>query len=200
MRPDPESRYLLTPTQGQWLQTEIERWAVDCAEFGQWTELHPIDAALSSYLQTGPLDTTHTDLNIHLPNTDFSHPSIWNAPMVALQWQQLTGGRPATVNKLVVTSDWQGQELSFDIWPPPRPSANAVLHFAQEPSPLYLPPGIQYTLRLLPTGNPNHLHITIPSQSERLDQSSCGIEGPPDGEVCAKVDRTIVDAFLLWWQ
>src|SRR5215218_7830299 len=62
-----------------------------------------------------------------------SFPSTRNMGLISHRWQGLTGGNPATVNKVVVTSYWQGETLQFDLWPPPRPSDTAKLHWMPEP-------------------------------------------------------------------
>jgi len=50
-------------------------------------------------------------------------------PLISDRWSGLTHGNPATVTKFVITSDWQGEKLTFDIYPPPRPTPHSILHW-----------------------------------------------------------------------
>jgi hypothetical protein len=225
INPDAQYKYLLTPQQGEWLVTEIEqwlipngyrpepgdrthavgRWIADCGEPDLHTELHPLEFVLSSYLQTGALDKEHPNIPsgppFTQPNLDFSHGSTWNMPLVASEWQNLTGGQPATVNKIVVTGDWQGGYLSFDLWPPAKTTPIGTLHWIRDTDLGLEVPGqesLSLTVTPIPTNNPNHIHITIPEVPYRINQEVCG-SGVINGEICANINDRLVDAFLLWW-
>jgi len=114
-------------------------------------------------------------------------------------------GSIEVVASVVVTSDWQGNPLNFDLWPPPRPSATARLRFSRDSfarSPEHLNGGgIAMNVNVLetvaPPENHNHLHLQI-------------ILGPgafPDplvagwrGDVKPNTTRRFAATYHLWWE
>jgi hypothetical protein len=111
-RPDPGDR-----------ENVVGRWIVDGGHDDFHSELHPTEAMVSTFLQTGH-------------------------------------GNPATVTKFVVTSDWQGEDLTFDVYPPARPSTDAKLHWAKENG-ITLGQGVTVSYSLEPADNPNHLVVNV---------------------------------------
>ena len=80
-----------------------------------------------------------------------------NLPTISDHWIDYTHGRNATVTKLVVTQDWQGEPLNFDVWPPSIPDACSTLHWQSDEA--YASSGVNIKV----TGYPNHLHVTVHS-------------------------------------
>jgi hypothetical protein len=73
------------------------------------------------------------------------------------------GAFQKTESTLVVTDDWHGGKLEFDLWPPPRPNSNAILKVDREalnPFSDLIPPS-SLTSTALPLGNPNHIHVVL---------------------------------------
>ena len=111
-----------------------------------------------------------------------------------------------TVASVVVTGDWAGEPLEFDIWPTPRPSVIARLRFSREPvddTPTPEHPrgtGIAQNVfpqeRLTPT-NPNHLHVT-------LTLGGTALTDPPNtgdmGDVSPDTSRRLAARYHLWWE
>lgn len=156
-------------------------------------------------MQTGPLSRFEIPESFHprLEHPVYIPPPIVrsngltmiNLPFISDRWSELTHGNPATVTKLVVTSDWKGTDaLSFDIYPPPRPSPTAKLHWEKEAG-LILGQGIRLLYSLQPADNPNHLVVRIPSVS--LPQLEVNAEF---GQIKPDPNRRIVNAYILWWE
>jgi hypothetical protein len=119
----------------------------------------------------------------------------------------MSSGGLEALNKIVVTGDWTGSNLDFDLWPPARPSPDARLQWGQIP-------GVMVNTALLrttpePADNPNHLHITIvaaPSSGtghlvtgSRNDvyPDTPGRETPH--EPSDLLVRRLATQFALWW-
>lgn len=213
-RPDPGDR-----------ETVVGRWIVDHAEFwisggdgggaegatNQHTELHPTEAVVSTFLQTGNLTrnepresffwTTHEcdNHNCVAPTTP-DQTTMINVPFISDRWSKLTHGNPATVTKFVITSDWQGEDLTFDIYPPSRPSPDAKLHWEKENG-TTLGSGVDVSYSLEPADNPNHLVVKVTSSGH----VKTGInKGPVHinydyGQVLPDPSRRVVNAYMLWW-
>lgn len=165
-RPEPGDRILVTG-----------RWIADCGHSDWHMELHPMHLVVSSYL------INDVPTNAFLEGTP-------NRPMVADDWRRITGGITATVTKVVVTGDWPGGRLEFDVWPPVRPAALTTLRFTREM-------GIQNGIRVVsetpqPAGNPNHLHVVIEAPMINLPTGRLNDIRPDP--------RRLVTAYLLWWQ
>lgn len=119
----------------------------------------------------------------------------------------MSSGGLEALNKIVVTRDWTGSNLDFDLWPPARPSPDAQLLWGQIP-------GVMVNTALLrttpePADNPNHLHVTIvaaPSSGtghlvtgSRNDvyPDTPGTETPH--EPSDLLVRRLATQFGLWW-
>src|SRR5207245_9041676 len=70
-----------------------------------------------------------------------------------------------TQTRVLITSDWQGEPVTMDLWPPPRPSPTATLHWSRDsfqptadhPRGLGFANGVAPSeLSLLPADAPNH--------------------------------------------
>jgi hypothetical protein len=152
------------------------RWIVDCGHDNWQSEIHPYELIVSSHTQSGRPE------------------AIGNIEVEA---------------NVVVTGDWAALEpryLDFDIWPPPRPSATAQLHFSLDPldpTPTATHPrgtGIIQDLflveqRLQPADNPNHLHIQLrpTALTDPLQTGSLG-------DVYPNVRRRMAAKYHLWWE
>jgi hypothetical protein len=171
----------------------VGRWGVDCGHDSWQGEIHPYELVVSSFIQTAPL-LNFTDITGN--NTGSS-----NLPAISQQWHQLTGGRPATVTKVGTTGAWEGETLSFDIWPPPRPSASALLHWARDVPPDFITGStyrVSVTNVLSPPGPPgaaNHLRVTVASQ-----ERPAGLEVGGRGDVTYTLPQRYLAAYLLWWE
>jgi len=165
-RPDPGDRALI-----------VGRWIVDCGHDDWHAELHPQEVLVSSFLQTAPL-------NVGLGATT-------NLPSISERWSELTNGSAATVAKVVITGAWQGGGLEFDIWPPARPSADAVLQWQREPG--IFQGGIQIaTEAALPCDNANHVHV-------RLTAPDFTHDGGTFGDIYYNQVARAVTAYMAWW-
>jgi hypothetical protein len=65
-----------------------------------------------------------------------------------------------TVAKVVITGAWAGGTLAFDLWPPPRPSPSASLHFERGVGHYH---ELTITETPLPRDNPNHVRVNVVS-------------------------------------
>ena len=118
-------------------------------------------------------------------------------------------GNIEVVASVVVTSDWQGHELDFDLWPPPRPSATARLRSSRDsfaPSPEHWNGGgIAMGVNVIETGapgpptgqNPNHLHLQIILGPGQFPDP---LETGGYGEVKPNVTRRFAATYHLWWE
>ena len=78
------------------------------------------------------------------------------------------------------------------MWPPARPDASAILHYAGDDR-MEISPGIHVEITPLPYNNPNHLHVKIYADTP----SAISVEDT--GEVKYDYNRRLVDAYMLWW-
>jgi hypothetical protein len=177
--------------------TIIGRWVVDCGHNDFHSEIHPVELVVSSFLQTGVLPTGGV-----FDTTPSTRSGTRNFPAVVQAWNDgITSHIPATVNKVVVTQDWQGRELNVDLWPPPRPSATSILHYYNlVPNGANTNVDVEPTLEPLSNFNnaPNHVHLRITLISPPATS------GLPDvdftGAVEPQTDRSYAGGFLLWWE
>jgi hypothetical protein len=149
-RPDPGDRVMI-----------IGRLAADCGEDFHG-ELHPTEVILSSYLQTGPLALgVDHEVNVNTGPESQTFQTL-NLPAITSHWSQLPPGTQASINRLVVTGAWRGERLAFTINPPPRPTADAVLHWVHEDdNSRVASQGIHVDQFPQPVKNPNHLKIVL---------------------------------------
>jgi hypothetical protein len=114
-------------------------------------------------------------------------------------------GNIETVSSVVATSDWNGEQVDIDLWPPPRPTAAATLHWMREPFPptptapngLGIASGISLvSQQTLPSDGANHLHLTLTLGPHETP-------GPLRTESRNNVDpdtsRRFAATFHLWW-
>lgn len=77
---------------------------------------------------------------------------------------------PYTLTSVWVNSFYSGTAVQLDIYPPPRPSATAVLHLVQP-----VGGGINVTATTDdPSSTVNHVHVTITGQSNTVEITSIG--------------------------
>ncbi len=126
---------------------------------------------------------------------------------------QHTEARPGAMNgiesvaHIVITGDWNGSAVDFDVWPPPRPSAHARLGFEIEPvnpSPTAEHPrgtGIIDNISIVqnsdvPTTNPNHRHFGL-ALNWTIEPTL-----PTRGRNNVEPDtrRRLAATVHLWWQ
>lgn len=194
-RPDPGDRI-----------TVAGRWIIDGGHDDFHTELHPIEAETSTFLQTGPLQRYEPPESFNPPKASVptvadlpaiittNQLTMINLPFITDKWSEFTHGNPATVTKLVVTSDWQGNALSFNVYPPPRPSAEAKMHWEREGG-IKEGAGVNVLYSAEPADNPNHLVITIPNANLAPLHTN-----PSYGQIFPDPNRRIVNAYMLWWE
>ena len=195
VRPDPEYRFLLAQDrerepgtdkglgnfgaelQGS-LEAEIEQWLIPAGyrpEPGDRTHL------------TGRwvVDCGHDDWHAELhPIESFvtSHSRL-NAGAL---------GKLEVAATVVVTGDWPGGELRLDLWPPARPSPDAVLRWRPERH--GVAQGLTVEERAEPADNPNHLHLTVAS----LEPAAPLVTGNWN-EVHPHQTRRLAAKYFLWW-
>ena len=195
VRPDPEYRFLLAQDrerepgtdkglgnfgaelQGS-LEAEIEQWLIPAGyrpEPGDRTHL------------TGRwvVDCGHDDWHAELhPIESFvtSHSRL-NAGAL---------GKLEVAATVVVTGDWPGGELRLDLWPPARPSPDAVLRWRPERH--GVAQGLTVEERAEPADNPNHLHLTVAS----LEPAAPLVTGNWN-EVHPQQTRRLAAKYFLWW-
>jgi hypothetical protein len=91
----------------------------------------------------------------------------------------------------VVTAAWQGGTLELNAWPPPRPSATAVLHWSTQRT-------FEEGLRVEsenrePADNPNHLLIRVVAP-----EGDRQVRGR--GDVVYDPRIRLAATYLLWWE
>jgi DNA-binding beta-propeller fold protein YncE len=115
-----------------------------------------------------------------------------NLPTISDHWSDYTQGRNATVTKLVVTQDWQGEPLNFDVWAPAIPDACSTLQW--KPDEAYRGSAVYIKV----TEYPSHLHVTV-TPNQPLNPLSWDTRSrdavPPGGP-----SRELVYSFMLWWK
>jgi hypothetical protein len=202
VKPDPEYRFMLassfshqgegnfdTEHQGD-LENEIEQWIIPGG-------LRP-EAGDRVYMAgRWVVDCGHVDW----------HAEIHPFELIVSTHRQ-TGranalGSVETVAATVVTSDWTGQTLEFDIWAPPRPNATAMLHWTKDPleRSAEFPNGggvienTSVTAYTAPSDNPNHIHIMVRSRS-----SVGPLETKSRNNVIPDTSRRAALTFHVWWE
>jgi len=164
-RPEPGDRIVMTG-----------RWIVDCGHADWHTELHPIEAYVSSHTQTGRADATD---------------------------------KMEAIANVVVTGDWTGNTLAFDVWPTARPRPDAKLRWQMEPC-CYGSGGdgaginVSIQKALEPADNPNHLHITIVSRVPAGPLLTKNLNDvypdTPGTDTDHTVIRRLATRFHVWWE
>ncbi len=100
-----------------------------------------------------------------------------------------------TVSTLVITNDWHGGTLEFDVWPTSRPSSNAALMFQRDPASFSVGLGNDAIAETpLPVDNPNHVHVTITATDLALPTG-----GWNDVKPVAPVWRDLFTRYHAWW-
>jgi hypothetical protein len=172
-RPEPGDRIYMTG-----------RWVVDCGH-GDWHgELHPIESYVSSHIER--VDTARR------PG------AIGGIQVVAKV--VVTGTWPAYPN--IPWAAWEGQyPLKLEVWPPPRPTPTAVLHFEKA-----APPqgnfGLLVHNLLLPTTNANHVEITVETATLETNfprTHDYNQVYDPDGDG-VRLGRRMAATYYLWWE
>jgi hypothetical protein len=175
-RPEPGDRIYMTG-----------RWIVDCGHSAGGTdwhgELHPIESYVSSHVER-------------------ADPARRPGAIGGIQ----------TIAKVVVTGTWpaypdlnfgeseSNSPLRLQVWPPARPSADAVLRFEKT-----APPqgnfGLNIWDRPLPATNTNHIEIVVtPSSLETgfpRTHDYNQVYDPPDG---VRLGRRMAAIYYLWWE
>src|SRR5262249_43860635 len=122
--------------------------------------------------------------------------ATWNRPLYLTDhWRSITGGRPATVTKVILSPVFAEPTIEFDIWPPPRPCVGAHFATAKEdtrPNANWSGVTILSEQPLPADGNPNHLHVTV--QGSPFD-----IEWGGDGDVQNPSSNSFFTAYMAWW-
>ncbi len=124
-----------------------------------------------------------------------------NLPTISEHWNAYTHGNNAAVTKLVVTQDWQGNPLEFDVWPPARPDASSKMHWQHDEvyhpiNPADHQPYINVTI----TEFPDHLHVKI-TPNIALDAFYFDTDVPDGVHLdCNCISREVVYSFMLWWE
>jgi hypothetical protein len=181
--------------------TFVGRLIEDMGHSDDHQEFHPLEAVQSSFLQTGPLERCE---NYVLPNVTQCPPGtvgMGNLPNISDGWNDYTHGKNAEVTKLVVTQEWQGNQLDFDVFPPAMPHASSRLHWTHEEA--YHPNDTsthQPIDNVKITEYPNHLHVTV-TPNEYLPTFNLDTDSPD----VAKFDgglqsRELAYSFMLWWE
>ena len=101
-------------------------------------------------------------------------------------------GKLEVAATVVVTGDWPGGELRLDLWPPARPSPDAVLRWRPEGH--GVAQGLTVEERAEPADNPNHLHLTVAS----LEPAAPLVTGNWN-EVHSHQTRRLAAKYFLWW-
>jgi hypothetical protein len=190
-RPEPGDRAILA---GRLIQ--------DCGHDDNHFELHPLEATASTFLQTAPLERYEPlppvvcAFGICRPVPDNSGKMrLGNLPNISDQWATRTNGNPATITKIAVTQDWQGEDLTFELWPPARPNVAAQLHWINE----YwrASDAINIEVTPMPTENPNHIIVHV-SHNGPVNQLWTSVLSPD--AVVPGPDKESASSFMLWWE
>jgi hypothetical protein len=174
-RPEPGDRIYMTG-----------RWIVDCGHPDWHGELHPIESYVSSHIER--------------VNSARRPRAIGQIQVVAKV--VVTGTWPAYPNiPNIPWATWEGQyPLNLEVWPPPRPTPTAVLHFEKA-----APPQGNFGLLvhdlLLPTTNANHVEITVETATLETNfprtHDYNQVYDPPDG---VRLGRRMAATYYLWWE
>ncbi len=92
----------------------------------------------------------------------------------------------------MVTADWQGGTIEFDIWPPVRPTAAALLQWIREPNTGVIF-GVTTEEVLQPQDNPNHLHVKVTAPVKLLKTGGWNDVTEPN------LTRRLAARYHLWW-
>jgi hypothetical protein len=153
----PHSLYY--PTKGDWVQI-TGRWVIDC---GHGTPLTTIAARDSSYARLIPADLFRScllDKARGVPREDCDEYHTEIHPPELIVTSRLVGDR--TEAYVTATGAWPGEPLTFAVFPPPRPSLNAVLRYkikdlAGIENRYDRRDGAELELAPFPATNPNHV-------------------------------------------
>lgn len=145
------------------------RWVADCGHEDFHGELHPIEAFVTSHAE--PARLLRTD-----PSS--GPESIHNV---------------LTVSSAIVTADWPGGTIEFDVWPTARPSAKARLSWSRDQDTTIFQ-GLTVVETLQPTDNPNHLHVVVTAPYSPLSTGGWNDVLNPN------LTRRLVAKYRLWWK
>jgi hypothetical protein len=120
----------------------VGRWIVDCGHEDWHGELHPYEVYVTSHLQA-------------------------NSPIASPMAGQPAEARhgDVAVDKVVTTGAWRGGSVLLDLWPPPRPSADAHLTWTRQIDRLQ---GVTINEVPQPADDPNHLQVTLTKPYQEL--------------------------------
>jgi hypothetical protein len=156
-------------------------YIVDCGHPDWHTELHPASFLQSSFLQT----------NDYSPAAG----ATWNRPLrLTDNWRAITAGNPAVITKVILSPVHAEGIITAEIWPPPRPCANARLAIAREYETHPAWKGVTVlSEEMLPADNPNHMRITFQRSPYVLQWGGDGDVQNPDSNL------TYFNAYMAWW-
>jgi hypothetical protein len=192
VRPDPDYRFALFGSdEPGWTIGNFEpglSGSVEC-EMEQWLVPVGFRPEPGDRITIGGrwiIDCGHDNYGAELHPFD----SYTSAHAEAGRWEAV--GNIETSTAVVVSGAWLGGRLSFDLWPPCRPAAAAVMHYDQT---VHRADELTWSLTALPCANPNHLRIQIDS-----DAPHESIRTGDFGEVYYNPRRRFAGRFHLWWQ
>jgi len=148
------------------------RWIIDCGHDTYNSELHPIFSSCVMRTVTEIVD-----------------------PFTGLVNTNPFGGQPATRANVWVNGWYpggQGQEIEFDIFPPPRPSPTATLVVNKPVDEDAATDEIQITYEFAPPDAPNHVHVTF---SAPLHESFV----TDAGEMIWEINRGYEGQWFVFW-
>lgn len=206
--------------------THISRCFDPCSGMSSWTPEQQTGVLTEPGLSLGVYNdrlymafkgSQHFDRQIYVASSDMhglnmhgignaSSPSVFeagNVPSISDHWRDYTQGKNAVITKLVLTQDWQGEPLEFDIRPPSKPDVSSKLHYQTEA--VVASSGVKIITSPVPPENPDHLHATVfHDPSVPLVPLTYNIDSTiGSGDTIAihpGPDRQLVYSFMLWWE
>jgi len=145
------------------------RWIIDCGHDTYKSELHPI--FMYAKMKTV---TSITD------------------PFTGAVQENAFGGQPATRADIWVNGWYPGDPIEFDVFPPPRPSPDALLAVSK-PKDADAAHGVSIEWSLQPPGGANHVHIRFTAPYRETTVTSYG-------EMIWEINRGYQGQWYLYWQ
>ena len=175
----------------------VGRWIIDCGHDNWGAELHPLEMYVSSHMESVARVASNPSAGNPFINVDYS--------------AEPQGARSQVSASVVVTDAWPGGTLDFDVWAPPRPSANSKLKYTAavaRDSALYeLKIALTVTDSQQPAGNPNRVHVTVTSidpGGNPVPRTKIRTKDLNDVYYLEKTDkefvRRYVARYVLWWE